>query len=452
LTYAFRLRETGSFIPKDGKLILENGFILIYNINMKKKYHILNYLLLFLLVFLFGWESSSYYIVHRSANSSGLIKESEVSPIAALSSILTNQKDTGIENEADLSIFWRVWRMLDADYVDETALDRQMMVYGAIKGMVSALEDPYTVYMTPEETKEFDQNLEGKLEGIGAELTVRDQSLVVVSPLKNSPAEDAGLKPGDVIYKIDGEITAEMTLFDAIMKIRGEKGTKVILTILRKGEKDAQEIGIVRDTVDIESVTMEEKDNGIFYISINQFNDNTGPEFDVKLKEMLLKDPKSLILDLRNNGGGYLDISVDILSEFIKGKKEAVTIKQREDSDNQTLFVTGKPSIPDLPLVVIINNGSASASEILAGAIQDYKRGLILGEQSFGKGSVQEVDKLSDGSSLRMTIAKWYTPNGKNIDKVGIKPDMEVILSDDDAKKEKDSQMEAALKYLKSLN
>jgi carboxyl-terminal processing protease len=419
---------------------------------MNKSSKSLKYILFFLIVFLFGWESSSYYIIHRT-NATDSVKESEISPIAAFSSLLSapSSQQISTEGEADLKIFWRVWRMLAEKYVDDSLLNSQTMVYGAIKGMVSSLDDPYTVYMTPNETNEFDQNLEGKLEGIGAELTVRDQALVVVSPLKNSPAEKAGLKPGDIVYKIDGNVTSEMTLFDAIMKIRGEKGTKVVLTILRKDEKEPLEIGIVRDTVDIESVSMEDKGKGIFYISINQFNDNTKPEFETKVTELLLKEPKGLIIDLRNNGGGYLDSAVDVLSELIKGKKAAVTIKQRDEVDNQTMYVSGKPQLGEVPLVVLINNGSASASEIMAGAIADHKRGILLGEKSFGKGSVQEVDKLSDGSSLRYTIAKWYTPNGKNIDKVGIEPDMKVEMNKEDAAKSIDTQLEAAIVYLVSL-
>ncbi len=427
---------------------------------MKKSSRYIKYILFFLAVFLFGWESSSYYVIHR-ANGSEQIKESEISPIAAFSSLLSSETEqTAGEEEADLRVFWKVWRMLEEGYVDEEALNDQMMVYGAIKGMVGALDDPYTVYMTPDETKEFDQNLEGKLEGIGAELTVRDQMLVVVSPLKESPAEKAGLKPGDIVYKIDGNLTSEMTLFDAIMNIRGPKGTKVVLTIIRKDVEEPFEVSIERDTVEIESVTMEDKQDGIFYISINQFSDNTLPEFKAAVNALLLKDPKGLVLDLRNNGGGYLDSAVDILSEFIEGRREAVTIKQKDSSEDQILKVSGRPSLPDIPLAVLINSGSASASEILAGAVQDLKRGIVIGENSFGKGSVQEVDKLSDGSSLRMTIAKWYTPGGKNIDKVGIKPDMEVALAPEtqevdsagDDIPESDAQLEAAIKYLKSLN
>ena len=409
----------------------------------------LKYLAAFLVIFMFGWESASYYILKKQTENHPTVKQEEVSPVAALSSLISSS-GTDIE-KADLAIFWQVWDMLYELYVDKSAMNDQQMVYGAIKGMVASLDDPYTVYMTPEETKEFDQSLNGQLEGIGAELTVRDGNLIVVSPLKDSPAEKAGLQPNDIVYKIDGELTSDMTLFDAIMKIRGEKGTNVVLTLIREAKNEPFEVAITRDTVNVESVSMEDKGDGIYYISINQFNDTTKPEFEAKVKELLLLEPKGLIMDLRYNGGGYLDISVDILSELMKDNAEVVTIKRREEADNETLHVTGTARLADLPLVVLINNGSASASEIVAGAVQDHKRGLILGEQSFGKGSVQEVDKLPDGSSLRITIAKWYTPLGKNIDKVGIKPDMEVKLTDADTEADKDPQLDAAMTYLKGL-
>jgi carboxyl-terminal processing protease len=414
---------------------------------MKRIPKSLVYLLAFLVIFTFGWESASYYILKKQADTNKVFKQEEVSPVAALSSLMTNTD----ESKADLSVFWKVWDMVDELYVNETALDKQQMVYGSIKGMVASLGDPFTVYMTPDETKEFDQSLNGQLEGIGAELTVRDGNLIVVSPLKNSPAEKAGLQPGDIVYKIDGEMTSEMTLFDAITKIRGEKGTTVILTIVRESVKEPFEVPIARETVNVESVSMEDKKDGIYLISINQFNDTTKPEFEAKVKELLLLEPKGIILDLRYNGGGYLDSSVDIVSEFIKGVEDVVTIKRRADTDNETLRTSGLARLGDVPMVVLINQGSASASEIVAGAIQDHKRGILMGEQSFGKGSVQEVDKLPDGSSLRVTIAKWYTPLDKNIDQVGIKPDIEVKISDEDSAKDIDTQLDAAIKYLKEL-
>ncbi len=413
--------------------------------NFKKISFTALYFLLFALFFLAGWEAARYFYLTKGAT--GI-----TSPSGTVSANKVSSLREGTEKEeADLRLFWKVWRMLQEMYVDETAVNQENMTYGAIKGMVSSLNDPYTVYMTPSETKDFDQSLHGELEGIGAELTVQDQNLIVVSPLKNSPAEKAGLKPNDIIYKIDGVLTADMTLFDAIMKIRGEKGTGVILTILRQGVNEPFTVSIVRDTVNVESVSLEDKGDGIFYLEISQFNDVTEAEFDDKVEKLLLNEPKGIIIDLRYNGGGYLDIAVDIMSDFFKGKVDAVTIKRRHEKDNETLYTTGEARLADVPVVVLINKGTASASEILAGALQDYKRGFIIGQQSFGKGSVQEVDKLSDGSSLRYTIARWYTPKNQNIDKVGITPDMLVDLTQKDYQENKDPQMDAALNYLKKL-
>ena len=285
-------------------------------------------------VFLLGWESASYYILKKTAENREVTQE-EVSPMAAFSSLISTSSYK--QEKADLSVFWTVWQLLEDTYVDEESLNKTTMVYGAIKGMVGAIDDPYTVYMNPDETLEFDRNLNGQLEGIGAELTVRDQSLVVVTPLKNSPAEKAGLKPGDVVYKIDGALAAEMTLFDAIMNIRGEKGSEVVLTIIREGVDQPFEVNITRDTVNIESVYLEEVDEGIYLLSVYQFNDNTPPAFLEKVLEVKNANAKGLILDLRNNGGGYLEISVDMLSEFLEGTVEAVTIKRRNEKDNQTL-------------------------------------------------------------------------------------------------------------------
>lgn len=417
---------------------------------MKKSTRIVSYLLIFGIVFFSGWEAASYYH-NKTVLASGGTQQEVPSPVAALSSLLSPASDLTGDQPADLSLYWNVWKLVSDLYVDDKALDKQTMIYGSIKGMVSSLNDPYTVFMTPDETKDFDDSLNGTLEGIGAELTVKDQVLVVISPLKNSPAEKAGLLPGDVVYKIDGTITSDMTLFDAITKIRGAKGTKVTLTILRKGKNEPIDIAITRDAVTVDSVNMEDKGNGIFYIAINQFSENTKTEFDDAVHKILLKEPKGVILDLRYNGGGYLDSSVDILSDFLKGKVAAVTIKRRDSKDNETMNVTGNALLGDVPLVVLVNKGSASASEIVAGAIQDHKRGVVMGEQSFGKGSVQEVDKLPDGSSLRITIAKWYTPNDKNISEVGITPDIIVPLTEKDAEAKKDPQLDAAMKYLGGL-
>lgn len=346
----------------------------------------------------------------------------------------------------DLDLVDEVYELIEEEYVDENILKASEVSYGLAKGLVSALDDPYSAFMTPQENKNFQDGLGGKLEGIGAELTMREELLTVISPLKDTPASEIGLMPEDVIIKIDGESTDGMSLEQAVLKIRGEKGTEVTLTILRKNAEE-QEFTIVRDTITIDSVTWEMKENKLAYISLNQFGENTTKEFNNAINDILLQEPQGLILDLRFNGGGFLDGAVDIVSAFIADGK-VVEIQKRNGFGNETLEVSGDVKLETIPLVVIINKGSASASEIVAGAIQDYQRGVILGEQSFGKGTVQEVMPLQDGSSLRLTIAKWFTPNGVNISETGITPDQKVEMTVEDYLEKRDPQLDSAIEYL----
>ncbi len=397
------------------------------------------YIVVAIFSFALGWQAGNIGIF-----SGGPVKIDKNS--ANVTPILNDQ---GGQN-ADMRLFWKVWSELEDNYVDEDAVKDENMVYGSIKGMVNSLDDPYTVFMTPDESVQFNESLEGTLEGIGAELTVKDKNLVIVSPLRKSPAEKAGLLPGDIIYKINDEIASDMTLVDAIMKIRGKKGTTVNLTIIRNKLNKPFDVSIVRDSIDIESVTVEKLDGDIVYLSVNQFNDKTNEEFGKAISNLILNEPKGLIVDLRFNGGGYLDISVQLLSYLLPKDTPAVVIKERSKKD-EVLKTNGNPKLLNVPLVVIVNDSSASASEIVAGAIQDQKRGIILGTKSFGKGSVQEVEKFSDGSSIRLTIAKWFTPNGRSIDKVGLTPDVVVEITDDDITKTYDRQKEEAIKYLKNL-
>ncbi len=343
-----------------------------------------------------------------------------------------------------------VWKRLQANYYDEKKLDAEKLKYGAVKGFVAAIGDPYTVFMTPDESKDFDDGLNGNLEGIGAELEVKEGKLVVVTPLKSSPAEKAGLKTNDIIFKIDGALAEELSLYDAVHRIRGKKGTAVTLTIIREKKSDPFEIKIVRAKVVIDSVTVKKLDGDIFHLTVNQFNDHTKTEFQNAVQKILLERARGIILDLRGNGGGYLDISVDMLSELLPGEKVASIIKRRDAKQNESVKTSGLSSLPDIPLVVLVNKGSASASEIVAGAVQDYKRGVIIGEKTFGKGSVQEISRLADGSNLRLTIAKWFTPLDRSIDDTGITPDKIVELTEADFKAEKDPQLDAAIQYLKS--
>jgi carboxyl-terminal processing protease len=359
--------------------------------------------------------------------------------------------DSSLYDEVDLDLMWTVWGILDSDYLHDDLLDSEMMVYGAVKGLVNSLDDPYTVFMDPEETEEFSQSLEGQLEGIGAELTVEEGLLIIVTPLKNSPAEKAGLLPGDVIYKIDEEYAIDMSFFEAIMNIRGEAGTPVTLSIIREGLDEPFDATIIRAEIDIESVTKEVLENDLVYLSVNQFSDTTSVEFGKAIADLILDEPEGLIVDLRYNGGGYLDIAVELLSYLLESDLSAVEIREKNPLLSETLYTNGGKKLLDIPLVVLVNEGSASASEIVAGAIQDYDRGIVMGTQTFGKGTVQEVEFLEDGSSIRLTIAEWLTPEGRAIQGVGLTPDILVELYDDDLENEYDRQLEEAKKYLSEL-
>jgi carboxyl-terminal processing protease len=406
----------------------------MYNYYPEKRNYLI-YTLIAIFAFVLGWQATNFGFLGETN-----VAESGVNDVSDLA-----------HEDVDLSLYWTVWSELERQYFDEELMDREDMVYGSIKGMVDSMGDHYTVFMTPEETDDFTASLDGSLEGIGAELTVEDDKLVIVSPLKNSPAEGAGLLPGDIIFKVEDEFTVDLTLFDAIMKIRGEKGSTVNLTILREGVEVPFVVSIVRDQIDIESVTNETLGGDIAYLSINHFNDKTNDEFSKAISEMILDEPKGIILDVRYNGGGYLDIAVDLLSYLLPSDSVAVEMKERGLAESEIMYTNGSQKVLDVPVVVLVNEGSASASEILAGAIQDHGRGILIGTQTFGKGTVQAVEKFQDGSSIRMTIAKWFTPAGHDVNEVGIEPDIIVKLTEEDLENEYDAQKEAAAKYLREL-
>jgi carboxyl-terminal processing protease len=409
---------------------------------MKKSTRIASYIAIFGLVFAGGLLVGNSMPIHS------LVSD----PMVNSTNILGNTDSKNqVSQEISLKTFWLVRDILQKKYVHTENLDGQAMSYGAVKGMVWALNDPYTEFMDPKETVEFNESLNSELEGIGAEMTMRDQLLTVVSLLKGSPAEKSGLMPDDVVLKIDGGSVENLSLIDAIDKIRGQKGTVVELTVIRKNKPDPFEVKITRDTITVESVTSTEEKPGIWHISLNQFSDDTKMEFNRAMNDIKLKNPKGIILDLRYNGGGYLDGAVDVLSGFIRGEKQVVSIEYRDKKMNEKLKTSGNAQFPDLPLVVLVNRGSASASEIVAAAIQDLKRGVIMGETSYGKGTVQEVDPLPDGSSLRFTIARWLSPDGRDINKTGVVPDRKVELTEDDFTKKYDRQLEEAVKYLQGL-
>jgi len=315
---------------------------------------------------------------------------------------------------------------------------------------VNAAGDPYSVFMPPQENQDFRDTLNGHLEGIGAELTLRDELVVVVAPLRGSPAEAAGLLPEDIILSVDGEDISGKPLNEVVDRIRGPKGSDVTLSVVHANQTVPVDIVITRDDIKVPSteskVLESESGDKVGYIIINRFGEDTTHEVQAEIDSLMSQDLQSMILDVRFNGGGYLDRAVELCSIFMSQGK-VVSVVRRE-GDPTVHYVTGRPSLPDLPLVVLINEGSASASEILAGALQDSERATIIGKKSFGKGTVQEVFDLPGGTSLRVTTAKWLTPSGKDLSQDGVHPDIEVERTVEDAQANKDPQLEKAVEVL----
>lgn len=353
---------------------------------------------------------------------------------------------TDPEEEADLTLLWSVWRLLLARYINPEELTSGTLVEGAAKGLVDAIGDPYTILMDKSENQDFREQLSGHLEGIGAELALRKDEVVIVAPLKGSPAERAGLMPKDVILEVDGKSVADKSLQDIVSTIRGPQGSSVTLTILRGNEAPMKKT-IIREDIRVPSVEFALKETqagSLGVLTVNQFGDDTIDEADRMLRESVIgKGLKGLVIDLRFNGGGYLEGAVDLVSRFVK-EGTVVTVQSRDSQRDHD--VSGRAVLPDLPLVVLINEGSASASEIVAGALQDLGRATIVGKKSFGKGTVQEVLDLPGGDSLRVTIAKWLTPKGRDLGKEGVIPDIEVDRTPEDTEAERDPQLDAALK------
>lgn len=352
--------------------------------------------------------------------------------------------------DVDFGLFWDVWKDLEDSYIDKKSLDREKMVYGAISGMVKALGDPYTVFMEPEDAKQFKDDVSGSFEGIGAEIGIKKNVLIVIAPLKNTPAERAGLRAGDKILKIDDTITTDLTVEEAVRLIRGPKNTEVILTIARDGFTQAKEIKIIRGTIQIPITKFEMKGGKIAYVALYHFTANSSQELRKSLKAALDNGAQKLILDLRNNPGGYLDMAVDIASIFLPAGK-TVVMENLADGQADQIKSYGPGALKDFPMVVLVNEGSASASEILAGALRDVLGVKLIGQKTFGKGSVQELRDLEKDATLKVTIAKWLTPNGYSISDGGLKPDIEVEMTDEDFEKERDPQLEKALEIIKQI-
>ena len=366
--------------------------------------------------------------------------------------IVTNQ-DLGKPQEVDFSIFWKTWSLLKEKHVDRESLDYQKMIYGAIKGLVGSINDPYTSFFEPAQSKKFQEEISGTFGGVGIEIGKRNGTLTVISPLKDTPAFRAGVKAGDRILKIDEKTTVDMTTEEAVSLIRGKKGTKVILNITSDGT-ESKDVTLVRETIKVPTIElayMQSGNNKVAYLAIFSFNQIVDREFEAAAEEILESEADSIVLDLRNNPGGYLEGAVFIASEFLSGGD--VVLQENSLGDRTPFKVNRVGKLTKIPLVALINKGSASASEIVAGALQDKKRAKLVGEKSFGKGTIQEAEDLPGGTGIHITVAKWLTPEGRWVnDTEGLEPDVK-IEEDKEAKDKvdgevKDVQLEKALELL----
>ncbi|MDO8530482.1 MAG: S41 family peptidase [bacterium] len=352
----------------------------------------------------------------------------------------------------DFSLFWDAYNKLQESFIDPSKIDDQKIIYGAISGMAKSLGDPYTDFFDPKQANAFKQDLSGSFDGIGVEVGIKKEQLIVIAPLKGTPGEKAGLQAGDQIVQINGKSTFDISVDEAVNTIRGKKGTKVTLTIFREGWTNTKDIEIIRDTIKINSVEWELKEGDVAYIRISHFDQALSLDFKKVAREILQGPAKKIVLDLRNNPGGYLEVSQEITGWFVKNG-DIVTIEDfGAGKEKREYRAEGNAALIDYPIVVLINKGSASAAEILAGALKDNRGVQLIGEKSFGKGSVQEVITLQDGASfLKVTIAKWLTPKGASISEVGLSPDVKVEAAGSDAKPGEDPQLQKALEIIKGL-
>ncbi|MFC1612836.1 S41 family peptidase [Patescibacteria group bacterium] len=410
---------------------------------MTKKQKILNVLTVFLIMIIS--LSLGYYI----GSTKEVVFNSNVSSVNGTSTKKVIVKDRtspfSLNENIDFSLFWDVWDLLKKDYVNKP-INEEELLYGALEGMVASLKDPYSVFFRPVISKEFTDELSGEFQGIGAEIGMKNDRLTVISPLPNTPAEKSGLKAGDEIFAIDGEDTYGMYTDEAVSKIRGEKGTEVVLLISRKGRDELFDINIIRDAIKFDSVRWEFKEDGTAYIRILHFNTDTKSKFAEAVKDIMKENPSGIILDLRGNPGGYLDAAVEVASSWIE--EGPVVVEYYSDDKQSDHNAVGRARLKDFKTVVLINGGSASGSEIVAGALQDYNKATLIGTTTFGKGSVQSLSEFDGGSSVKLTVAKWLTPNGNCISEKGIIPDMEIEFTAENVNNDIDPQMDEAIKIL----
>jgi len=355
------------------------------------------------------------------------------------------------EEPLDLTSFWKAYNLLEEKFVsvsDENATNEEK-IYGAISGLVDSYGDPYTTFLLPVENEQFEEVISGVFVGVGMEVGIRDGFLAVISPLKNSPAEKAGVKAGDKIFAIDGESSLDLSVDDAVDKIRGEKGTTVSITIIRDKEKEPLIIDIVRDTIIIPTIETRTVDD-VFVIALYNFSATASSEFRIALREFVKSNKQKLIIDLRGNPGGFLESAIDISSWFLPAGK-TVVIEDFGNEDDQKIFRSKGYNIfnNNLKMAILIDEGSASASEIVAGALKEQGVAILVGKNTFGKGSVQELIDITDNTSLKVTIARWLTPEGKSISNGGLSPDYDVDLDPEKFKNGEDTQLQKAIEVLR---
>jgi carboxyl-terminal processing protease len=352
----------------------------------------------------------------------------------------------GIDEDIDFDQFWDVWNLIKDSYVYQPVSEKDMF-YGALKGLVWSLGDPYSTYFTPADAQEFNNDLNGTFFGIGAEIGLRDDAIIVIAPLSGAPAEQAGLLAGDRIIAVDEVETYNMTVGETVSIIRGEQGTEVVLTVYREGVDELFDIPIVRDEIKIDSVDWEIRDDNIAHIEVYMFNDDTTILFQQAVQDILKADVDGIILDVRNNPGGLLGEAINLAGFWVNGETVVV---ERIGDERREFAASGIAQLAGIPTVVLVNGGSASGSEILAGALQDYGMATLIGEQTFGKGSVQDYYEYPDSSAVKVTIAEWLTPFGRSINQVGIAPDIEVLYTIEDYNEKRTPQLQAAIDFLSS--
>lgn len=359
---------------------------------------------------------------------------------------VVNQQSVA-NQQLDFSLFWKVLETLPQKYLDKSAIDSQRILYGAISGMVRSLGDPYTVFLDPKQNEAIKSELAGSFEGVGIQIGYdKEKRLVVIAPLSGTPAARAEIRARDLILKINDKVTFDMTLPEAVDLIRGPAGTRVRLVLQHQGDDKTYEREIERAKIDVKSVELSFKDNNIAYVKVTRFGEKTDSEWDNAVSEIEKKKARGIIVDMRNNPGGLLASAIHLSADFISG---TVVKQQFSDSSVQSLSADHSGKLLRTPLVALVNGGSASASEIFAGAIQDNGRGKVVGEKTFGKGTVQDVVDYAGGSGLHVTIAKWLTPKGKSINGDGITPDVIIEEPENRQPDERDPQLEKALELLR---